>query len=106
MKIKLVKNSKFARIIKVDGIVVFPFIFFAEARPGVKIINHELIHILQVRREGFIRFYFNYLKEYAQFRLKGFNHAESYLSISYEIEAYEHQNDLTYTGLWSIELIA
>lgn len=80
--------------------------FFSEERPGVKTINHELIHIQQVRRDGFIRFYFNYLKEYSQFRFKGINHREAYLSISYEVEAYSNQNDLTYTGLWSIELIA
>jgi hypothetical protein len=103
LKITLVKNSKFARLLKVDGIVLFPFIFFSETRPSIKTINHELIHILQVRREGSIRFYFNYLKEYWQFRLKGYSHTESYLAISYEVEAYGHQNDLTYTGLWSIE---
>ena len=106
MKIKLVRNSKLARLLRVDGIVLFPFIFFAEERPGVKIINHELIHILQVKREGFIRFYFNYLREYCHFRLKGLSHVESYLAISYEVEAYGYQNDLTYTGLWSVELTA
>jgi len=79
---------------------------FSEERPSVKIINHELIHIQQVRRDGVIRFYFNYLKEYTQFRLKGIQHKEAYLAISYEVEAYSNQNNLTYTGLWSTDLTA
>jgi hypothetical protein len=106
LKIRLIRNSLLAKILKVDGIVLYPFIFFSEVRPSVKTINHELIHIQQVRRDGFIRFYFNYLKEYSQFRLKGIPHREAYLSISYEVEAYSNQNDLTYTGLWSIEFTA
>lgn len=106
MKIRLIRNSLLAKLLKVDGIVLYPCMFFSEERPSVKTINHELIHIQQVRRDGFIRFYFNYLKEYYQFRFKGFAHREAYLAISYEVEAYSNQNDLTYTGLWSIELMA
>lgn len=106
MKIRLIRNSLLAKLLKVDGIVLYPFMFFAETRPGIKTINHELIHIQQVRRDGLIRFYFNYLKEYSQFRMKGIPHREAYLSISYEVEAYSHQHDLTYTGLWSTQLTA
>lgn len=106
MKIRLIRNSSLARLIKVDGIVLYPFIFCAAKRPSVKTINHELIHILQVKRDGFIRFYFTYLKEYYQFRKKGLGHNEAYLSISYEVEAYSNQTDLTYTGLWSTRLTA
>ena len=106
MKIRLIRKSLFAKLLRVDGIVLYPFMFFSAERPSVKTINHELIHIQQVRRDGFIRFYFNYLKEYIQFRLKGIPHTEAYLSISYEVEAYSNQNDLTYTGLWSTNLTA
>jgi hypothetical protein len=106
LKIRLIRNSLLAKILKVDGIVLYPFMFFSEERPSVKTINHELIHIQQVRRDGVIRFYFNYLKEYSQFRFRGITHREAYLSIRYEIEAYSNQNDLTYTGLWSTSLTA
>lgn len=106
MKIRLIRNSLLAKLLKVDGIVLYPCMFFSEERPSVKIINHELIHIQQVRRDGLIRFYFTYLKEYSQFRLKGIPHREAYLSISYEVEAYSNQNNLTYTGLWSTDLTA
>lgn len=100
------RKSILAKILKVDGIVLYPFMFFANERPSVRTVNHELIHILQVRRDGFIIFYFNYLKEYCENRLKGLKHSEAYLAISYEVEAYSNQNDLTYTGLWSTNLTA
>jgi hypothetical protein len=104
LKIRLIRNSLIAKLLKVDGIALYPFIFCAAKRPGVKIINHELIHILQIRRDGFVCFYFNYIKEYYLFRKKGLSHNEAYLSISYEVEAYNNQTDLTYTGLWTIGL--
>ncbi len=106
MKIRLIRNSRLAKLIKVDGIVLYPFIFCSAIKPSVKIINHELIHIQQVKRVGFIRFYFTYLKEYIQFRGKGFNHSDAYFAISYEVEAYTHQNDLTYSGLWATEFLS
>ena len=106
MKIRLIRNSRLAKFLNVDGIVLYPFIFCSEKKPSVKIINHELIHILQVRRDGVIRFYFNYLKEYIQFRKNGFKHREAYLAISYEVEAYSHQNDLTYSGLWATQFLS
>lgn len=106
MKIKVVRNSTLAKILKVEGIVLYPFIFFSSARPSVKIINHELVHILQVKRDGVFKFYFKYLTEYLKFRMKGLNHNDSYLAISYEVEAYQHQGDLTYTGLWKTEFLS
>lgn len=106
MKIRVVRNSLLAKILKVEGIVLYPFIFFYSANPSVKIINHELIHILQIKRDGFFKFYFTYLKEYLQLRMKGLNHHDAYLAISYEAEAYSHQGDLTYTGLWKTEFLS
>ena len=106
IKIRVIRKSFFAKILKVEGIVIYPFILFSIEKPGVKLINHELIHILQVRRDGILKFYFNYLKEYYLSRNKNLNHNEAYLSISYEKEAYAHQSDLTYTGLWKTEYIS
>lgn len=106
MKIRVVRNSTLAKILRVEGIVLFPFIFFSSNVPSVKIINHELIHILQIKREGFFKFYFNYFKEYSQLRMKGLNHQNAYLAISYEAEAYSHQGDLTYTGLWKTDFLS
>ena len=87
-KIRVIRKSRLAKIFKVEGIVIYPFIFFLSARPEIKLINHELIHILQVRRDGFFTFYFNYLKEYCFNRMKKlksktFNKYSNYQNVNF-----------------------
>lgn len=88
-----VKNSLIARILKVQAIVLYPFIFFADKKPDEILINHEMIHVAQIRKLGVLRFYFHYMREYFLNRLKGQKHNEAYRSISFEKEAYEKQNE-------------
>lgn len=90
----IVKNSLLAKMIRVKGIVLFPFIFFADKNPNQILINHEMIHLQQIRRDGLFKFYFNYLKNYSINRLNKMSHFEAYRSISYEVEAFENQNEI------------
>lgn len=90
-----IKNSWVAKVLGVDGIVLYPFIFFASKDPDQILINHELIHVSQIRRDGLWHFYFNYLKEYAIHRFQKKSHLEAYRSISYEVEAYDNQEKLS-----------
>lgn len=87
----IIKNSIIPKILKVDAIVLHPFIFFAEKNPKKTLINHELIHVEQIKRDGFLKFYYNYIKEYSFHRLQKMNHDQAYRSISYEKEAYEKE---------------
>ena len=84
----IVKNSSIAKILKVEGIVLYPFVFFASANPERILVDHEMIHVGQIQKEGCFKFYFLYLVEYIKLRLDKKNHHEAYRSISYEIEAY------------------
>lgn len=95
MKIFHVKNSLIARILNVEAIVLFPFIFFRSKKPNEILISHELIHVEQIKREGALKFYFKYLLEYSLLRLKKVPHYEAYRSISFEKEAYEKQKKIT-----------
>ncbi|AUN99543.1 hypothetical protein DOM21_03125 [Bacteriovorax stolpii] len=88
---RLVKNSLIAKLLRVDGIVLYPFIFFASKNPNDVLIHHEMIHVDQMKRVGVWRFYFLYLKEYCACRLKGMNHHKAYMAISFEVEAYEKE---------------
>ncbi len=92
----IVKNSRLARILKVNGIVLYPFIFLAPADPDPVLLNHELIHWAQIRRHGVIRFYYLYLKEYVAMRGQGMKHDDAYRGISFEREAYENAHNLAY----------
>lgn len=90
----LVKNSILARTLKVEGIVLYPFVFFASKKPDIILINHEMIHVQQIKQLGVFSFYYRYLKEYMHFRRAGLGHWKAYRSISFEVEAYEKQNTL------------
>jgi hypothetical protein len=92
----IVKNSRVARIFKVSGIVLYPFIFLAPKNPDSYLLNHEMIHWDQIRRHGVLIFYFQYVREYLSLRKSGLGHNQAYRSISFEQEAYQFQNDLTY----------
>ena len=79
------------RLIGVDAIVLYPYVLFTGAKEGIAplLLKHEMIHVRQVRREGWAGFYARYLKEYFSLRLKGKNRNEAYRNISFEQEAYE-----------------
>lgn len=59
-----------------------------------KTINHESIHTAQMKELLFIFFYVIYFLEWI-FRLIT-NPKKAYHSISFEKEAYEHENDMEY----------
>ncbi len=91
LKPRLIKGSLIAKLFRVDGIVLYPFVCFAAKNPSDVLIHHEMIHVDQMKRVGVFRFYYLYLKEYCACRLKGMDHHRAYLSISFEVEAYEKE---------------
>lgn len=52
------------------------------------LINHELIHVMQINELGVIKFYCLYVWFFLKYR--------SYRRIPFEMEAYHHQSDDTY----------
>ena len=51
--------------------------------------RHEDKHKEQYKEDGIVKFLCKYLYEYLKCRIKGLNHNQAYLNISYEIEARE-----------------
>ena len=92
MKPIFVKNSILAKMIRVEAIVIYPFVFFASKNPSATLIRHESVHLDQVQRLGFCAFYFHYMKEYFFNRVRRMNHYDAYRAISFEREAYEKEN--------------
>lgn len=89
----MVKNSFLCKILRVNGITLYPFVFVREKRPDMTLVNHERIHYEQARRVGVLRFYVLYLGEYFQNRLRGMGHREAYREISFEKEAFLFQDN-------------
>ena len=67
----------------VKGFAFWPFILVRD-KTDRTVIEHEKIHIRQQLRGWLIFFYIRYLYEYF---------TKGYKNISYEIEAYKHQDD-------------
>ena len=93
-KIRVKENHWYPRFIGVTGITIYPYVLLADtAQEAIDchILNHEFIHVRQVRQLGWIRFYATYLWKYAVNLIKYKNPNTAYLNISYEADDYVHQ---------------
>ena len=68
------------------GKVLYPFVLFSQSQNEVsdQLFRHELEHIYQIRRDGFLRFYLTYLYHAIRY---------GYKNIPYEIEARDKQDN-------------
>jgi hypothetical protein len=87
----IIYNSRFARLLGVNGITLYPFIFIADSfiKCSPRVLRHEQIHIKQQKDWFIIPFYIVYIWDYILGRIKGLNHREAYRNIRFEIEAYK-----------------
>ncbi len=92
MKIRRSYNNWIPQLLNVGAITLYPFILFSRSVQGIKtyrkypeqLFKHEYIHIEQVRKLGWFKFYFLWLGESAKNGYKG---------NKYEIEAYARQTE-------------
>lgn len=79
-----------------NGMAVYPLILFRHLNPSERMIRHERIHLRQQIELAIIFFYVWYMIEYWIHRLRGKKHYAAYMHISFEREAYAHDNNETY----------
>ena len=96
---KIIKNScipKLASVfIDVYAITLYPYVFIRD-EGNVTTICHEAIHIKQQRELWVIGFYFLYVMYWIIGLIKHKNAREAYMSIPFEREAYDKENDAIY----------
>ena len=92
MRVIHATNSILPKILKVEAITIYPYIFYAYKFPERYLKQHEMVHIDQVRRLGWLKFYFSYLVEYIRLYIRLRDKDKAYYAISYEIEAYNKQH--------------
>jgi len=80
----------------IGAITIWKWVFYAEKNPDKILINHERIHLDQIKRDGVFKFYFKYLADYMALRFSGKEHFEAYMNIPYEKEAYANQGNFQY----------
>ncbi len=66
---------------KTRGITIYPFVFVLD-KDDKELIRHEMVHVKQVQREGWFKFYTKYIY---------FNFKYGYENNPYEIEAINKQ---------------
>lgn len=86
MKIRHVHNSKFAKFIGYN-ITLYPFVLYAGV-PSERTVYHEMVHVEQVQRVGWLKFYILYVYYYLKNRVNGMDKMGAYINIPYEQEAY------------------
>lgn len=91
MKIRVIEDSQLAEVLKVGGITLYPFIFIVCSLEIAKkgyLLRHEFVHVSQVERLGWLRFYLSYLFYFLVNYIKYRNWDKAYRAIPYESEAY------------------
>ena len=104
MRIKIKSDHWIAKRLGVAAITLYPYIFFNYPYEEMdqSVINHEFIHIRQIRDlmnkwarplrfMGWLHFYVSYLFEYGVLLVKYKSSGLAYINISYEKEAFENQ---------------
>jgi hypothetical protein len=95
LSIRLKFNHWLPNFVGAEAITLYPFIFFScDKNTAVtdKVINHEWIHVGQVRSIGWFKFYASYLFNYLKLYLKLRDQEKAYEAIPYEQQAYAGQN--------------
>lgn len=74
------------RRLAIGGMVLYPFVLFKRSKEDVsdRLFRHELQHVYQVRREGWLKFYLTYLWYQVRY---------GYSKNPYEVEATSFEND-------------
>ena len=88
----------------ISGITLWPFILLQSQDQDVVLLNHERIHLRQQAELLLIVFYLLYLLEWTYWLLRGKSWWEAYRLISFEREAYTHEQNLDYLDerkVWS-----
>ncbi|MFD0993233.1 hypothetical protein [Tenacibaculum geojense] len=81
-----------------EGLTFYPFIFLKrkDLKEDAKLINHEKIHLKQQLELFIVFFYFLYFFEWC-FKLIIYKNKDlAYRNLSFEREAYRHENNLNY----------
>ena len=95
MKIKMKFGHWLPKKLGFTAITLYPFIFFAYTKEQAiryNVVNHEWIHVTQIRKLGWFKFYIDYLWQYWVNYRKYKQQFPAYMAISYEVEAYHSQS--------------
>jgi len=82
-------NHFLPKLLNVYGVTLGKYVYYRMGSEFIsdRLRSHEMVHVEQFRKYGFIRFLYLYFKEYIGYRLNGFSHYQAYYEISFEKDA-------------------
>lgn len=82
-------NHILPKLLKVSGVTLGKHVYYRMESKFIseRLRRHELAHVEQYHKYGFIQFLYLYFKEYLGYRLKGLTHYQAYCEISFEKDA-------------------
>jgi len=82
-------NHFLPKLLNVSGITLGKHVYYRMDSQYIseRLRRHEMVHVEQYKKFGFYRFLYLYVKEYFKYRLKGLNHYQAYIEISFEKDA-------------------
>ena len=86
-------NSKIPHLFGARAITFGKHIFYTETNPPPWLVRHEMKHVEQYQKHGFMGFLFIYINDYLKGRLQGLSDYDAYLNIPFEIEAREAEKE-------------
>lgn len=96
MKIRPRYRNWFPRLFGMGAITLYPWVLFKMTKQEAlerRVIQHECVHVRQVRALGWFTFYLTYIGKWIAGLFKA---GSAYMGISYEKDAYAQQ--------WTLEL--
>ena len=91
MKARFIFNSRVPKWFGAVGVTLYPLVFIAtdiDTALRADIISHELVHVHQLEKQGWLKFHLFYFWAFLVAFVKTRSYSKAYYSITYEQEAY------------------
>lgn len=100
MRVRIRYSSWVARFLRVDGFTFYPFVFIRPSKSDAPqtLIQHEFVHVRQVRALGWLRFYASYVWEYIGHLIWFGSRRKAYRAVSFELVAYDKERTVPLTA--------
>ena len=102
-------KSRVPALFGASAITLYPFVFCEqseEAALATHTVQHEMVHVEQVRRLGWVGMYGSYVFEYLRHRRSGKSHNESYFALQLEREAYAREGEPSLLAAYEQEKVS
>lgn len=100
MKVRCRYSHWLPKKVGAEAITLYPYVLFGSDRQtscAQYAVQHEFVHVRQVRKLGWLRFYASYVLQFLLGLLKTRSASQAYIGVSFEREAYTQERFIVLT---------